>query len=107
MDPDAADTDLAERKETLRKIEEAVIRLERMLERVSKGTSSDNPVTRLRNEIASRWGESARDINLKALTLYKAALEAEDEGHHLAVINKDDEIVRDITEVRPGRATEP
>src|SRR5438045_316666 len=46
--------------------------------------------------IAKDRSASAEDVYLRALSLYKLALEAEAAGNHLAIINPQDEVVHDV-----------
>ena len=69
----------------------------------SRGASTE--VSDLADKLAEMTGESKRDLLIKALSLYRAALQANAEGNRLAILNPEDEIVREIVGFDPPRLT--
>src|SRR5690349_10981983 len=53
------------------------------------------------DQIASETGMLASEVILRAMRLYRLALEAERVGHRLAILTGDDEIVRYIVGLGP------
>jgi hypothetical protein len=47
-------------------------------------------------DLLVRSGDSLSDLFLKSLMLYKIAQDAKDDGNHLAIVNAEGEIDRDI-----------
>jgi hypothetical protein len=48
------------------------------------------------NDLIDRTQESPSELFIKALVLYKVAMDAKAEGNHLAIVNADGELVQDI-----------
>ena len=57
--------------------------------------------------LAVRAGESREETLLKALTLYGIALDAIEKGNHLAILNPEDEILREITGFESSEDDDP
>jgi hypothetical protein len=49
------------------------------------------------NDLLAHSGDSPSDLFLKALALYKVAMDAKAEGNHLAVVNAEGDVDQDIT----------
>lgn len=52
---------------------------------------------RIVNDLLAPSGGSPSDLFLKALVLYKVAMDAKAEGNRLAVVNAEGEVEQDIT----------
>ena len=59
---------------------------------------SDSVMRELR-KVASETGEGFEDVLLKALVLYKAAVEATHKGHRLVIVDDEYQLIREIMDV--------
>ncbi len=74
-------------------VRQAVHRVARPLSSNKGYTPEVGALTRL---IAAKSGDTLEGVMLKALTLYSLARDAVEQGDRLAILNPDDEIVRNI-----------
>lgn len=56
-------------------------------------------VTDLAADLAKRWSEDSETVLLKGLVLYQIAREAKEKGNSLVIINPEDTVVENITDV--------
>jgi hypothetical protein len=75
------------------------------MERVLHEIGYSNVVLGLLHLLAAKSNDSYDDLLRKALTLYGVALDASDNGNRLAILNPEDEIVREITGIKSSDQT--
>src|SRR5258707_337439 len=61
-------------------------------------------VVDLAADLAKRWGEDPETVLLKGLILYRTAREAMDNGNSLVIIDPEDTVVENITNVETAAA---
>jgi len=74
------------------------------LREFSEQNGYSDAVPTLLEEITSKTGKSGAAVLRKALTLYNAAWNAEEDGNRLAILTPEDEIVHDIVGIHPKPA---
>jgi hypothetical protein len=76
-----------------------------LIERTLHEIGYSNVVLGLLQLLAAKSNDSYDDLLRKALTLYGVALDAKDNGNRLAILNPEDEIVREITGIKSSDQT--
>jgi len=65
-------------------------------EKMMRASGLTDWAAQIAERVAARTSQSISDVLEKALILYESALEEEVKGNHLAFLNKDDDVVREI-----------